>query len=462
MKQIFLNRGDLQDLPGVELQNVPVAIEITKISTDTRTIEKGSLFVAIEGDNFDGHKFINEAFKKGAALAIVSKQKYASLKISKAAILIVDDTISALGQLAAMWRNKFTGSVICITGSNGKTGTKEFLYSILKEKYPAVATAKNYNNFIGVPMTVFRVSNEDRFLILELGTNHSGEIAYLSEIVKPDLALVTNIGNAHIEYFGSRKEILKEKKAVFDAAAERGGKVFINADDKYLKPLEKIYQDVVTFGSKSSRDASGKLRRVDKHGFPVLNIEGFNKSFEVTLPVYGKTSGLNALAAAAIALSLGISKQDIVHGLKNVQALQQRLEAKKFSKGLIIDDTYNASPESMLAAFDVVKNIKSYKNKWVILGDMFELGDAAPKMHQSLAASIMKIPNIRVLTIGENMRHLFKELKRYYVPVWHSTSRAMLLETIQETDFSDSVILIKGSRGTRMEEFVAALQGKYK
>ncbi len=462
MKRISLNYNDLKSLNNVELLHVPESIEIGNISTDSRTIKKGDLFVALAGDKFDGHEYVRQVIKAGAGAVLVSKDKAAKLNINKTPCITVPDTTKALGEMATQWRNKFTGRVIAITGSNGKTTTKETLASILKEKYKVVATSKNYNNHIGVPMTIFQVSNDDDYLVLEMGTNHPGEIEYLAEIAQPDVALITNIGASHLEFLGTIKGVRREKTALFKATEERGGTIYINIDDKMLKPLAKDYDKTVLFGSRNSADVVGKIKGYDRHGFPIVKIDGPEKKFEVTLPLYGKNNGLNVLAASAVALHEGVGKHDIIDGIKSLQSPKQRLEPKEFSKGLLLDDTYNANPESMLSAFEVLRNIKTYKNKWLILGDMFELGESSGKMHQALAAPLMKIDDIRVLTIGDQMYNLFKELKRYYVPVWHAHTRETLLSNIAETDFSNSVVLVKGSRGMRMEEFVGVIMEKYK
>jgi UDP-N-acetylmuramoyl-tripeptide--D-alanyl-D-alanine ligase len=460
VKRITIEYKDLQSLSDVELLNVPASIDITKVSTDTRSIKKGSLFVALGGESFDGHNFIAEAVKKGASAIVVSKKKLPSVKVRKTPVIAVENTMLALGELANCWRKKFTGKVIAITGSNGKTTTKETLAVILRERYKVVATSKNNNNQIGVPLTIFQVTNEDDYLILEMGTNHPGEIEYLAEVAQPDLALITNIGASHLEFLGSVKGVRREKTSLFKVTDKCGGTVFINIDDKELKPLTKEYKKAVLFGSKNSADVVGKLKGYNKSGYPIVSIDG-EKIFEVALPVYGKTNVLNVLAASAVALHEGVSKQEIVHGIRAMANPKQRLEPKEFPNGLLLDDTYNANPESMLAAFDALRNIKEYKNKWLVLGDMFELGENGPKLHKNLAAQLMKIPDIRVFTVGELMYNLFKELKKYYVPVWHAHDRATLKANIAETDFSNSVVLVKGSRGMKMEEFVQQILEKY-
>ncbi len=460
MNQITLNYKDISSLKSVELFNVPENIQITNISIDTRTITKGSLYAAIEGENFDGHNFVKEAITKGASVVVVSKEGIGKLNLGKTPCICVPNTTKALGELASLWRGKFNGRVIAITGSNGKTTTKEIIYSIFSQRYNTHATTKNYNNHIGVPLTIFSASNENKYLVIEMGTNHPGEIAYLSGIARPHIGVVTNIGSSHLEFFGTQKGILKEKSVLLDYTSKNGGKVFVNADDKFLKSLCKEYDSAVSYGTKKSSDVHGKIKGYDKWGFPKIVLEGFDKHIEVTTPIYGKNNAQNIICASAIALSEGLSKHDIIAGVKVLQNPKQRLEPTEFHKGLLLDDTYNANPESMLSAFDVLRNIKAYKNRWLVLGDMRELGSTSSKLHKSLAVALMKIPDIRVLTIGDEMYELFKELKKYYVPVWHAQDREMMRQNIAESDFSHSVVLVKGSRSMRMEEFVAAILEK--
>jgi UDP-N-acetylmuramoyl-tripeptide--D-alanyl-D-alanine ligase len=460
MKKITLDFADLKKLSQAEFHNFTGKEVFENVTTDTRTMKAGGIFVAIAGDNFDGHEYIKEAKKKGAAAVVLQKGKVKQIP-SQVPTIVVPDSIKGLGELAAVWRKKLSAKVIALTGSNGKTTTKEMLLAVLGEKYSVNGTVSNNNNFIGVPLTIFSTNASHEYVVIEMGTNHIGEIAYLAGIVQPDYALVTNIGPSHLEFLGTIQGVKKEKVALLKVTNNRKGKVFINTDDKLLKPYAKEFDDVVTYGSHANADVCGKVKRFNKFGYPVLSIDNEEKNMDVTVPIYGKTNALNVLAATAIGLECGLTKQDIISGIKKLHAPKQRLEEKELKNSLILDDTYNANPQSMIAAFDVVKNIKYYKNRWVILGDMRELGEESAKLHKMLAAPLMKIDNVRVFTIGEHMYNLFKELKKYYVPVWHFTDRKALIENINDTDFSHSVILVKGSRGMKMEEFVKVIKEKY-
>ena len=461
MKKIIITVEDLKKLSHAEVINFTDDMLFNSVSTDTRTIQEGSIFVAIVGERFDGHTYIKEAKKKGASALVIQQNKKETVAGMKIPCIIVPDTVKALGELANIWRKKLPAKVIALSGSNGKTTTKEMLLALLGEKYTVTGTISNNNNFIGVPLTIFQTNTQHEYVVIELGTNHPGEIAYLSGIVQPDYALLTNIGPSHLEFLGSVQGVKKEKIALLKTTSKYGGTVFVNIDDKILKPYAKEYDHVITFGSKSNADVCGKVKRINKHGYPVMSVNGFDKHIELSVPLFGRTNALNMLAAIAVALECGVSKHEILHGVKNLHAPKQRLEEKELKNSMILDDTYNANPQSMISAFDVVKNIKSYKNSWVILGDMLELGEESQKLHTALAAPLMKIDNVRVFTYGEMMYHLFKELKKYYVPVWHFTDRAAMIENIKDTDLSHSVILVKGSRGMKMEEFVNIIIEKY-
>lgn len=455
MTKILFIRDTLGALPKVTLQNFTASTAFSNVSTDTRTITKGCLFIALQGERFDGHNFLNEAVKKGASAIAVNENVWRRGGVPKnLPVIIAEDTTALLGQLAHARRKMMKATVISLTGSNGKTGTKDMLVAILNEKFKVHGTEANNNNSIGVPLTILQAPADTEVLVLEHGTNHFGEIEYSAAIAVPDIALITNIGASHLEFLKNQRNVLKEKKSLFDVADEAGGTVFINQDDKYLRSIGNHYARRTTFGTKSTADVTCKVRRFTNSGLPSLRIEGFGTTVEATLPLYGKQNAWNANAAAAIALSLGLTGTQIARALKKLTPPKHRLTQIPMRHGILIDDTYNANPQSMAAAFEVARNITLYANRWVILGDMFELGKDSEKLHKSLAPAIMKIPKIRVVTHGTLMHTLYRELKKYYVPVWHCETREQLTQFINDTDFSGAVTLVKGSRGMKMEEFV--------
>lgn len=455
----FLSVEDLSTIPGVTFADINAFRGISSFSIDTRTIKKGCLFIAISGERFDGHDFLADAVKAGAAALVVEKKHLEKAsRIKNIPKIIVADSTAALGHLAMMWRRKLGAKIISITGSNGKTSTKEILLTILGNTFRVNGTEANNNNHIGVPLTILQAPLDTEYLVLEHGTNHYGEIGYTAQIAAPDFALITNVGVSHLEFFGTVAGVKKEKLALFEAAAECGGKIFVNLEDKLLKAEVKNFANCITIGTKQGADIMYKHKGFSPGGYPKIHIEGLGKTIDAVLPLFGKSNALNVAAAAAVAMHTGMNKQDIIAGIKSLQPAKRRLVPVPLKKGLLIDDTYNANPQSMHAAFEVLRNIKQYKNRWVILGDMFELGKDAVKLHKNLAGYILKIPNIRVLLIGSLMHELYMELKKYYLPVWHCKTREQLAELIGESDFQNAVTLVKGSRGMKMEEFVELIR----
>jgi UDP-N-acetylmuramoyl-tripeptide--D-alanyl-D-alanine ligase len=456
-RKVQLTLKEIKKLSGCVMENCGHLTAFSKFSTDTRKIVPGSVFIALKGDRFDGHDFVEIAFANGASAVVIDQSQLSRFSKTNFALICVPDTALALGEIAALWRKKLRAQVIALTGSAGKTSTKEILVKILGVSHNVFGTEANNNNHIGVPLTILDASSDTEYLVIEHGTNHFGEIAYTANISKPDYALITNIGASHLEYFGSANGVLKEKNDLLKITAESGGKIFINTDDKYLKSLRKEYDDYFTFGIKSSSDISYCIKKINRLGFPKVRIRGFNESFDVTLPLLSKHNAVNLAAACAVCLKLGIKEKDIIEGVNQLQPAKHRLVPHSFSEGMIIDDSYNANPQSMISAFEVLRSIEAFKNRWVILGDMLELGDQSEKLHIALAHHIMKIKNIRVFTFGAQMRSLFRELKKYYVPVWHFSDRQSLIDNIAETDFLNSVVLVKGSRGMKMEDAVNIL-----
>jgi UDP-N-acetylmuramoyl-tripeptide--D-alanyl-D-alanine ligase len=252
MKKIQITLEDLFNLPSAEIFNPDDSKNVTSVSIDSRNIKKNSLFVAIKGEKFDGHNFVKDAIKNGASAILIEKSKLVQYDDVDVPIIVVDDTIKALGDLAKIWRKKFIGKVIALTGSNGKTTTKEIIYTLLNEKYKVVRTLGNNNNQIGVPLTIFSVSNDDDYLIVEIGTNHFGEVRYSSEIAQPDYALITNIGPSHLEFLKNLRGVKKEKIALFEIANKNKGIIFLNVDDKLLRPLKNKYKKVISYSLNSS------------------------------------------------------------------------------------------------------------------------------------------------------------------------------------------------------------------
>ncbi|MEG8948061.1 UDP-N-acetylmuramoyl-tripeptide--D-alanyl-D-alanine ligase [Rosettibacter firmus] len=461
MGKIKITLEDLFNLTGSVIYNPDNYEPLSIVEIDSRKVNSPCLFFAIKGEKFDGHNFIDEAIKKGAKAVVINKNKLRKFNSLDIPFITVPDTIKAYGELANKWRNKLNAKVISITGSNGKTTTKEMTATLLEEKFSVVKSEANNNNHIGVPLTIFSADEKCEMLVLEHGTNHIGEIPYSAKIAQPDYALITNIGDSHIEFLKNREEVYKEKSALFDEANQKGGFIFINLDDPFIKKNKNKYTNVVTYGFNKKADVRGKILKYDDLGRVNMLIEHDNNSFDITLPVYGQSNAKNFLAAVSIALKAGLSEEDIINASKKLKPVHGRLEVKELNEIILIDDTYNASPASVNAAYDFLKKIKRYKKKIIILGDMFELGKQAPKFHRELANGIEQNKNLMVLTIGNLMKHLYKELKKKKIKAIHFETRESLKLYLQYEEIENSVILIKGSRGMKMEEFVNIIEKRF-
>ncbi|MCB9206947.1 MAG: UDP-N-acetylmuramoyl-tripeptide--D-alanyl-D-alanine ligase [Ignavibacteriales bacterium] len=447
-----------------DIFNIPTAViyepdkykSVTSVSIDTRSIKKNSLFVAIKGKNFDGHNYINEAVRKGASAIVAQYKKVNELDNIKVPIIAVRNTQTAYGEIAKIWRNKFSTKVISITGSNGKTTTKEILSHLLESKFKVHKTVANNNNQIGVPLTILSAPQNIDFIVLEHGTNHFGEIEYTAKIAQPDYALITNIGNSHIQYLESKEKIFVEKSELFKNVKENGT-VFINNDDQLLKSTKSTVASKVTFGFTKNSDVTCKIN-VDKKGNEIIIIDGFGKKIETSFPLLGIANVKNYLSAVAISLKVGLTKSDIIKSTKTLTAVKGRLQKKDYNQFTIIDDTYNANPESVESAFEVVKNFQNRSNKILVLGDMFELGASTADLHKNLAKNINRIPNVKVFTIGKNSKLIFNEVNK--IEKKHFINRQVLKKYLSTVEIENSVILVKGSRGMKMEEFVKVLENR--
>lgn len=468
MGKVEITIEDLFNIPSAEIYNPDAYKSLSSVEIDSRKVKKGSLFVAIKGEKFDGHDFILDALKKGAATVIIDSKKFGnpSLREKKFSfieipVIIVDDTTKAFGEIAKIWRNKLSAKVISITGSNGKTTVKEMTAALLAEKYKVVKTEANNNNHIGVPLTILSANNKCEVLILEQGTNHFGEIPYSAKISQPDFSLITNIGDAHLEFLKSKEGIFREKAALYDETIKHGGIVFLNMDDPIISKNAKLYRSKVTYGFKGTVDVKGTVVGYTEDGRTEIQVSYKNKKIKTVLPLYGESNAKNFLAASAIALKFGLTGAEIIRGVHNFKAVHGRLEVMKFKNAVLIDDTYNASPESVVSAIGLVKKIKTFKKKLIVLGDMYELGKNSPKIHKELAKSFYADKNLTVLTTGSMMKHMHSELQKKKVRSIHFYLREALSLYLKYEEIDGSVILVKGSRGMKMEEFSNILEKRF-
>lgn len=462
MNSIKITLEDIFNLANSVIYNPDRFKPVKNISIDSRTIKKGSLFVAIKGDKTDGHNYVKDAVNKGASAVIISKKREKDFNKLTIPVITVNNTTKAYGQLANTWRKKLNAKVIGLTGSNGKTTTKEMLATLLSAKYTVTKSVANNNNHIGVPLTIFSANEKTDVLILEEGTNHFGEIEYIAKISEPDIALITNIGDTHLEFLQDRDGVYKEKSALLNIANKIGGIILINNDDPYQRKNKRKFKNVTTYGFKGQVDIKGKVKSYSSLGYPEIEIIGKEKKIDVTLPLLGEANVKNYLTAVSVAITLGLTKKEIVNATKKIQPVKGRLNPILSELTMLIDDSYNSNPDSVKAAVDVISKVNKYKRKIMILGDMLELGKAKAKLHADLKASIMKGRIDEVYMHGKLMNNLYDALPSTKIATLHFTLRESLKRFVSLMDINDAVILVKGSRGIKMEEFVEIIKKRLK
>ena len=423
--------------------------EFTGVSTDSRTLDEGQLFVALVGENFDGHDFLADAARKACGLVVSRADK--SLALPQ---WVVEDTTKAFGQLALLNRRRFHGPVIGLTGSTGKTTVKEMLAAILSRLGPTLATVGNLNNHIGVPRTVLSLMEEHRFAVVEMGASGPGEIAYLCQIARPDVGLVTNVMAAHIEGFGSESEIADTKGAVFSSLGDDGVAV-INRDDTWHAKWEVMAGErrVITFSLTDTAAGVFASEPEPTGGGTEFRLHIDGKSVTVSLPLPGKHNVANALAAAACACAVGIGMRDIAAGLADVKPVKGRLQTRAGLAGAtVLDDSYNANPGSVRAAIDVLA-LRSGR-RILVLGDMAELGSLSRTSHQDVGryAREQGIDDLFVTgQFAEASGRGFGPEARVF------DTREALTEALKEQLDADTTVLVKGSRSAAMDKVVARI-----
>lgn len=460
MKRITLNIDDLFSIPSAVLYNPDDIKPVKQVTINSKNVKPGSLFIAIKGKRFDGHDFVKEAVKNGAEIVLINKKFYNRYDKINVPIVTVNNTVKALGDAARIWRRKLSAKVIGITGSSGKTTLKDMLAKMLSEKYNVNKTELNNNNHIGVPLTILNTKAADDVLVAEVGTNHPGEIAYSASILQPDLAVITNIGSSHLKYLKSKKSIWKEKSSLFEETLKNKGKVFINFDDPVIKKYYRYNRNYISFGFEGRPKVKGRILHYTDDGLPVIQIKGNSKQFECRLNLFGEVSAKNFLAAASIAMELGLSKKHITEAAGKLKNSPHRLDISRFENFILIDDSYNANPDSVKAAIELTGKIKTFKRKVIILGDMLELGEKEIHLHKSLSTAVIKNNVDELYTIGKRMKYLNTATKNRISKADHFYTRKSLHNFIGNYDFSNSIVLIKGSRRLKMEEFANEIKKK--
>ncbi len=420
------------------------------ISTDTRKIEKNSLFFALKGDKFNANEFAENAIALGAAYAIVDEAQYAK----NDRFILVDDVLSSLQQLAAYHRKQLKIPVIGLTGSNGKTTTKELINAVLSKKFITYATKGNLNNHIGVPLTLLSITPDIEIAIIEMGANHQKEIAFLCTLCQPNIGLITNIGKAHLEGFGGIEGVKKGKGELYDWLKNTNGTAFINHDSASLREMAstKQLEDIIWYGDAENAFVSGKCLSNE----PFLKISWKTNQAKadeqiIQTNLTGSYNFENILAAISLGLHFGLKADEIKTGIEQYEPNNNRSQVLKTEKNTIICDFYNANPSSMSAAIINLFNQQTDK-KVIILGDMFELGEESEAEHQEIARQVLAHNAYLSIFIGESF---FKNHSGENIKYYKTTLEA--INYLKENQLFNALILVKGSRGMKMEQLLEVL-----
>lgn len=433
--------------------------EITRVETDSRTMHEGSLFVPLTGERFDGHAYIAAALEGGAAGCLTQRERESYLPGKF--YIKVRSTHRALRDLAKYYKSKFDIPVVALTGSVGKTTTKDMVAAVLGERFRVLKTEGNLNNDIGVPMTLLRLSREHQIAVLELGMNHAGEIDYLSALAEPDVMLVTNVGDSHIEHFGSREKILEAKAEIFHHA-KPGGLAILNGDDPLLRTLESRLGAFHTVWCGSGADLDYRAEELSSDGSSRISckVKTPYSYYPVEIPALGEHMIYPTLMAVAVAEHFGLTPEEIAAGILHFAPTKMRMNILHRQNGItILNDTYNANPQSMRAAVGVLGGANG-AYKVAVLGDMFELGPLAPALHAGVGEYLGKAGVDCLVAVGELARHIYDAAKHALVPeVHYCPTKEAAHVVLDGVVRRDATILVKASRGMAFEELVEYLKG---
>lgn len=432
--------------------------EIKGAVLDSRLVEEGYLFFATKGERVDGHSFIRAVSEKNAACVVCEKIPE-NIQIP---YILVEDSFEALKKVAAFYRKNLTIPVIGITGSVGKTSTKEMIASVLSKKYDVLKTEGNYNNEIGVPLTILKIREHHQAAVIEMGINHFGEMHRLSEIARPDVCVMTNIGQCHLEFLGSREGILKAKSEIFDFMNPKGY-VCINGDDDMLSTIGRVHENhPISYGLSSKNNVYAT--QIESNGIfgtkATIHLKG--ETFDVAIPLPGEHMVMNALAAVCVGDLLGVSREEMIKGIESVKTVGGRSNLIKTEDKTILDDCYNANPVSMKAAIDLLKLADT--RKVAILGDMFELGEDEIKLHKEVGSYAAEAGIDVLVFAGSLSRFMYEEaLKKSEkmekkIEILHKKDRFDIIKDLENIVKSGDTILVKASHGMGFSEIVTALQ----
>ncbi|MDE5648975.1 MAG: UDP-N-acetylmuramoyl-tripeptide--D-alanyl-D-alanine ligase [Oscillospiraceae bacterium] len=430
---------------------------IAEISTDTRNLPAGCLFIAIKGERFDGHIFIKQAIENGAAAAV------SEYPVDGCPCIVVQNTRTALLEIAKYYRSKFDPVLVGVTGSVGKTTTKEMIALVLSEKYNTLKTQGNLNNEIGLPKTLFNLDSSYKAAVIEMGMSDFGEIERLSNTASPTIGVITNIGYSHIENLKSQEGILKAKLEIL-SGMKQDAPLIINGDDMYLAPLKNEFKNsrpVYLYGIDNEHCDFKAENIIEENGITRFTLVYNGFETEIEIPCAGKHNVLNASAAFCIGILSGLSEKEIVSALKKYKPDAMRQNIVKKGDHTVIIDCYNASPDSMKATLNVLAGMECNGRKIAVLGDMLELGDMSEKLHRLVGEYAAQYHLDRLYCYGENAMYIAAEASEHGLAscAFHKDSKDLLAEKIKKDLKSGDIILFKASRGMKLEEVIDKIFG---
>ncbi len=425
------------------------------VSTDTRDIKLHNLFIPLVGAKYDGHTFAFDAIKKGAIATLWDKNH--PTPYLDAGIIVVDDTLKAYQKLANSYLKATKSKVIGITGSNGKTGTKDILASILEENFRVHKTAKNLNNEIGVPKTIMEMNLDDEAIVLEMGMERFGEISVLTNIANPDIAVITNIGDSHLLELGTKENIARAKFEILEGLKPDGIFIFNNDDDILRKVIREysIPQRVIKIGTREDSDVIIRPIRSDESGSSFSIGE-----YAYSIPFIGKHQIYNVSVAITIAGLLGMDYASIVKGLSKVKLTGMRMELMHLPSFDVLNDCYKSNPQSLMSCIETVYTMKGYKNKILILSDMLELGENEEKLHFNVGEKIDRDRIDYVICVGDLAKEIYNGANRNFnvKNLFYFETKGEVIEKVREIISEDTLIMVKGSRGMKLEEIIEKLK----
>lgn len=433
---------------------------ITGVSTDSRTIGHGKIFFALKGERFDGHDYLENAIESGCSAAVISKEPGSVIALARnkgVAVIKTENTLTALQDFAAYYISLFNIYKIGVTGSTGKTTTKEMLYWILSEKYKTIRNLGNFNNEIGLPLSIFNIEESTEAAIFEMGMDHPGEIHRLAEIVRPNAAVITNIGLSHIKHLGSRENILKAKMEITDFFKTGDVLVVNNDNDMLSSALYKGGYSVIRVGRNKAAEVRITGEKDNGEGGIEFDLIKNSVSYRYRIGTPGMHNASNAALAVAVSACFGISPEQAAEGLSKLPYTDKRLHIEEINGIKIIDDTYNASPDSMRAAINVLVSFQE-KRKIAILGDMFELGDKEEEYHFEVGEYASHAGVDVVISVGKNAGHISLGARSCGTKAIHFETKDLLKGVLAQWIRVGDAVLVKGSRGMAMDEIVLLLR----